>query len=236
MPEPTPDPLKARKPRGLINASYAKGLDKTEAVIGAARDPLYSAQILDGGIAQSFITDLATDTGRARDFLAGAVTGRGTRKDATLDEGAERLAFERAAQGIQTRALQKYHESDPNRPRDTYYVGTKLSDASDAVLIQAGDSILLALQTDVLPGVDAARIAALQTAFTDWRGSISTQDTVGGGALTNFAQFKTLYASTEARRRTLQYAADDDFPYYEPVNKAAREAFKIPTKTPFRGE
>ena len=236
MPETTPAPSKPRKPRGLVNADYAKSLDKTEAVIGAARDPLYAAQILAGGIAAQFISDLETDTGRARDFLAGAVTGRGTRKDKTLDEAAERLTLERALQGVQTRALQKYHESDPNRPRDTYYVGTKLTGAADALLIQISDAILLALETDVLPGVDAARIAALQSAYDAWRGSIAVQGSAGGGALTDFAQFKTLYASTENRRRTLQYAADDDFPYYEPVNKAAREAFKIPTKSPFRGE
>jgi hypothetical protein len=39
----------------------------------------------------------------------------------------------------------------------------------------------------------------------------------------------------DAKRRTIQFAADDDFPYYEPVNRAAREAFKIELDGPFRG-
>lgn len=48
------------------------------------------------------------------------------------------------------------------------------------------------------------------------------------------AQFEAIFKSIEVRRRTIQFAADAAFPYYDPLQKVAREAFCLPTKTPFR--
>lgn len=241
MPNPTansttqPTPAPTRTPRGTINKNYTDGLDKAKDVCDAAQNPLYNAQIIDGvEITAAFLTGLQTEIASARAYLGAAVGGRGTKKTSTAQESAAKIALAQALQGIQTRAYQKFHVSQPNRVRDTYAGGTNLFDAADPMLEQIATNFLGSAPGDALPKVDAARIANLQTLFDAWNAARGVQSTSAGQSLTTFDQFKTAFEAVEAKRRSIQFAADDDFPYYESANKAAREAFKLPAKSPFR--
>ncbi|HEX8464796.1 MAG TPA: hypothetical protein VF627_09295 [Abditibacterium sp.] len=229
-PTPTPKP----RVRGAVNKDFSDGLQKTQRVIDAAQNPQYAPALQDGDISAAFVTQLEADTLSAREFLAQAVSSRGARKDATVQESAERLNLTRMLQTAQTRALQKFHDSNPDRPRDTYYVGTSLGNAADALLTQIASAIIGALPADALPGIKPQFLTDLGAAFAAWQESISAQSAQGGQAIQNLAQFEALFKSIEARRRTIQFAADADFPFFDPLHKVAREAFQLPVKTPFR--
>ncbi len=234
QPTPTPEPVKPRKPRSTISRAYASSLEKSGKIADAALSPLYNATLVAGGITPAFISEFALDVGRAREFLTGAVAKRGERENATLVESAERRALVRLLQVVQSRALQKFHESAPDRPRAAYGVGTTLQNASDAILIQVSTGVIEALKTDALPGITPAIETEIAQHFAAWQESIESQGEIGGGALTTFAQFKQLNDSLELRRITLCYAADADFPYFDALNHAARGAFQLPLDQPYR--
>ncbi|HEX8463225.1 MAG TPA: hypothetical protein VF627_01285, partial [Abditibacterium sp.] len=197
MPETTsdPQPVKVRAPRGLINKNYTDSLQKSQNVLDAALNPLYNAEIVDGvEITAAFLTGLGTQIGDARTFLASTTAGRGTAKGSTALQNSAKIALCQALQGIQTRAYQKFHAAQPDRVRSTYFGGTDLFGASDALLPQIVTSFLENAPGDALPKVDAARLAALQNLSDAWEAARGEQGTTGGAAITDFEQFKTVLA------------------------------------------
>ncbi len=231
-----PEPVKTRAPRGAVNKEYTEGLQKSQLILDAANAPQFNPEIVDGvEITAQFLLDLGNDITSARTFLTAATSARGTKKSSTAEESAAKIALAQALQGIQTRAYQKFHVEQPDRVRDTYFGGTDLFSAADPLLEQIGTSFLQSAPGDALPKVDAARIANLQSLFDAWNAARNTQGSDAGASISNFEQFKVVFEAVEAKRRTIQFAADDDFPYYDATQKAAREAFKLPPKGPFRG-
>lgn len=221
------------KSRGALNADYLDELAKTDLVIAAYRNTLYNAAMVESEIEAPFVDALETDVLRGRSYLQGALSGRTSRKDATLEQSEERDELVAQIQVIQSRVLQKYHVENPNRAND-YYVGSKLENVSKAFLRQIAQGILDNLETDTLPGVSAQTVQNLRDALAAWEAKGAQQQESGGSALTKLADFKALYKEILLRRATIQYAADAAFPYREPHNKAAREAFGLPVDGPFR--
>lgn len=229
MPKTTSTP----KSRGVFNADFIDELAKTDLVIAGFRNPSYNAALVEGEIEPSFVDALETDVLRARSYLQGALSGRTSRKDATVEQSAERDELIAQIQVIQSRVLQKYHADNPNRAND-YYVGTKLGNASKALLRQIADGILVNLETDTLPGINAQTVQNLRDALAAWEAKGEQQSESGGSAITKLADFKVLYKDILLRRATIQYAADAAFSYRETHNHAAREAFGLPVDQPFR--
>lgn len=231
---PSPKDPKPRAPRGVINKGDVDALAQVRLVVDSALNPLYNAQILDDQITPQFLADLKTQEGNATTFLNSAVSGRGDGQAATGAAQTAKVALASAIQRIQSRAYQKFHGVDDERLKTTYYSGHDFSKASDALLEQIADAYLQFAPGDNLPKVDATRITALQTLVNDWNTARGAQAQQKGTPVTTLAQFKQLLPQLEAARRVIQFAADDEWPADDPVNKVAREAFALDPYAAYR--
>ena len=110
--------------------------------------------------------------------------------------------------------------------------------SSRSLLEQTAASILLKLNgdpkatppvpPDVLPGMDAAKIAALQQAAADYQGVKGDQTGAQSGASTARHQLELAMNGIVAQRREIQFAADADWPHEDPANAAIRVEFQLP--------
>ena len=127
---------------------------------------------------------------------------------------------------VQQRARQKYAAANPIALKD-YAIGDKWHD-SRAILEQTALNTLSKLAKDTLPGVDAAKVTALQDALSNYK-NVQT-DQVGGqaDATTARATLEAAVKSIIARRREIQFAADAQWPSSNPANAGIRREFRLP--------
>ena len=228
MPDPPPTPPPAPAPKGnrsSLNQDWINSLNNAGQIVAAAQKTEYAPVFATGGIDAAKLTALATDIAAAQ-ALAGDATQMTTSKQGvTGNEAGLMKILVDLIKEVQQRARQKYAADNPTALKD-YAIGDKWQN-SRAILEQTALNILSKLAKDTLPGVDAAKVSALQAALGNYK-NVQT-DQVGGqaDATTARATLETAVKSIIARRREIQFAADAQWPASNPANAGIRREFRL---------
>jgi hypothetical protein len=228
MPDPTPTPAPAPAPkanRSNINQDRINSLNNAGQVLAAAQKAEYAPVFAAGGITADKLTALATDIAAAH-ALAGEATQTTTSKQGvTSNEAGLMKILVELIKEVQQRARQKYAAANPIALKD-YAIGDKWHD-SRAILEQTAYNIIKKLSADTLPGVDAAKVTAIQDALNNYK-NVQT-DQVGGQAqaTTARATLEAAIKSIIARRREIQFAADAQWPPSNAANAGIRREFRL---------
>lgn len=243
MPEPTPPPDPApapdsgvppkKRPRGAVNKAFIQALDKAEQIALAAQKAAYATALLTRAITAEFVTTLLDDIKAARNEIANAVQNTTAKAGATLTGGVAQANLVHALQEVQAAARQKYYTADPTKLGD-YFVGDTL-DENIPLLRQYTQSIIEKLATDTLPGITEAKVTALTTLLGDLNTALESQGTAQSGATTTRTDVEDDVKTINARRMTLQFAADAHWPWHDKHNAAVRKEFQLPKETVFAG-
>ncbi len=242
MPDTTPTPAPAPEPQSGssspassgINQALALSLSRVDNVTKAAVQPdritFLSADGSD--VTEPFLEAIFEEVGAVRKLL-GVATQKTTEKEIATEEG---LTLEeqliRALQAVQARARQK-HGSKAGALAN-YHIGDRLG-GNRAVLEQASEDIVNAVETDQLPGITPAKIAALKTLRQRYVNSEHTQTGTGGDASATRAVAKTRVDALVEKRQKIQFAADALWPWHDPANIGIRKEFDIPATRPYAG-
>jgi hypothetical protein len=241
MPEtsPNPAPTPAPQPPALpspattgINQALAVSLTRveniTKAAVQADRITFLSA---DGSeITQQFLDAVFAEVGAVRKLL-GVATQQTTEKEIATEEGVtleEQLI--RAIQAVQARARQKHGVK--SSALANYHIGDRLG-GNRAVLEQASQDILIALETDPLPGISEAKVTALRTLRQQYVDSEHDQTGSGGGASASRKQAKARVDALVEKRQKIQFAADALWPWHDSANIGIRKEFDLPATRPY---
>ncbi len=237
MPDPTPTPppptpAPTPRSRGDINQAWLDELTNAGEIAAAAQKSDYKTKLADGDIDQAKVTALTNAITAARKLAAQAVQGTTGKHNVTGDETGLQDDLINQIQTVQKRARQKYDATDPGKLAD-YAVGQKFY-SSRSLLEQAAANILLKLNgtdktpADKLPGIDAAKIAALAQALADYKNVQGDQTGAQSGATTARKQLEAAIGDIIGRRREIQFAADAEWPHTDPANAGIRAEFQLP--------
>jgi hypothetical protein len=233
-PTPTPQPAASTPAPTGINQALALSLTRVENVTRAAITTERLAVLgADGSdITQELLDSIFAEVGAVRRLL-GIASQQTTDKEEATEESLtleERLI--RAIQAVQARARQKYGAR--SAALANYHIGDRLAD-NRAVLEQASKDILTALEYDPLPGITAARVAALEALRDAYVQSESEQTTAGGEAATTRRLAKDRLDALVEKRQKIQFAADAIWPWHDPSNVGVRKEFDLPASRPYAG-
>jgi len=234
-PAPAPDsgiPPKKRN-RGTVNKAFIQALDKAEQIALAAQKTAYAAALTARAITSEFVTTLLNDIKAARNEIANAIQSTTTKSGATQLGGVAQANLVHALQEVQAAARQKYYAADPTKLAD-YFIGENL-DENIPLLRQYTQSIIEKLGTDTLPGIPMEKATALGTLLTDLNTALESQGTAQSGATTTRTTVEDDVKNINARRMTLQFAADAQWPWHIKLNAAVRKEFQLPKDGPFTG-
>ena len=233
MPDPTPTPTPPPTPtpkttpkRGLVNQALLDELTSAEAILAAAKPAARAAMLAVGGIDVGKITALTAAIAAARTQAAQAAQGTTGKQGVTAEESGLLDDLVNKIQEVQKRARQKYDGTEPVKLKD-YAVGQQFYN-SRSLLEQTATNILSKLASDTLPGITPAKIAALQTALTDYQGVQGDQTGAQSDATTARKQLETAVADIITKRREIQFAADAEWPHTDPANAGIRVEFQLP--------
>ena len=111
---------------------------------------------------------------------------------------------------------------------DGYLIGTRL-DASRAILLQSGDTLILRAKADSLPGFKTAeKIKVVEDLLAASRGkSGDQQETLKDKEIARLARDKLLHV-LNTRRASIQHAADAVWPHSQETNRPIRKTFGLP--------
>jgi hypothetical protein len=235
-PTPTPTPKTTAK-RGEINQDWLDEFTDAEAIVAATGKDGRSVKLAEGDIDATKISALINAIVAGRKLAGQAVQGTSGKQIITSTEETLQLALVEKIQYVQKRARQKYDANEPGRLKD-YGIGQKIID-SRSQLEQAAANILLKLNgnpaavppvpADSLPGVNAAKIAELQTALDAYK-NVQGQQTGAQGDATGWRkQVEATVADIVTRRREIQFAADAEWPHDNPANAGIRAEFQLPS-------
>jgi hypothetical protein len=224
-PAPAPEPKKPVQ-RGILNQAQLDELTQAEAIVAATEAPDRAVTLAEGGIDAAKITALTTAIAEARRQGAQATQGTTGKQGVTAEESGLMDELVNKIQEIQKRARQKYDASEPVKLKD-YAVGQQFYN-SRSLLEQTATNILEKLKTDTLPGINAGKVAALQTALEDYQGVQGDQSGAQSGATTARKRLETAVEDVMAKRREIQFAADAEWPHTNPANAGVRAEFKLP--------
>ena len=245
-PAPEPTPPKTSK-RGPSNQAWLDELTAAEAVLNAAAPADRAAQLATGGIGAATLNALGDAIPAARTLAGRAVQSTTNKLDATDDETDLATDLINKIQEVQKRARQKYAATDKVRLKD-YAVGQPFY-SSRSLLEQAAAGVLdklapaapagggAAPAADVLPGISAAKIAALKQSLADYQNVQGEQTGAQGDATTARKQLDLLIngpGGIVAQRRQIQFAADAEWPHTDPANAGIRAEFQLPPNRVFK--
>jgi hypothetical protein len=244
VPNPSPNPQPAPKPkatRGIINKSQQDDLDKAALVAAAAGKPEYAAQIAAHDIDAASVTQLNKDIVACKKRIGKAVDLTTNVDAATEAEKEAQNALVALIRKVQAAEKQKNSRAAPGQLAD-YFIGEDIT-VSRAFLLEVADAILGKLNgnpatgtpPDVLPGIDAAKIAALQTARDAYEKANTAQTTAQSLATQERDAIASDIAGITARRVAIQYAADGEWGADNPDNAPIRREFQLPANRPFTG-
>jgi hypothetical protein len=226
---------KPPRTRSPFDVEAIKKLALAESVAFAAQRPECSAPLLEREITAQQISTLLGDIQACRTKIAQAMSGHGLSKDATTIESDNKTLLLQKLSDIHSAALQKWSGKPTHRgDLDTYGIGQKLRDFSRPALETMVKGILQRVSTDALPGVNAAKIASLQSTFDAWKAADQSQTTHGTDAALLLAEAKKELKSITSRRIELQHAADGAFPHHSETLAPLRADFKLPKTRPYR--
>ena len=248
-PAATPAPKKPRKSPGPLDSRTLAGLGRDEEIIRAASEeiaadaPLASAlstHFLDRdntvAITPASLGALLQQAADARTAGGAATSGDAAFHSVTDDEDNEAGKARAAIRGVQSRAKEKYEETDPARLA-AYYVGKPLRSRSQ--ITQAGAALYALLRTkdddgnpvtpqDTLPGFDQARIDRFHADLGSYAEVQTAQSGARKTASTGHGSFEESCAQVSRRRRKLQLAIDAERPYTDPANTPLRNRLGLP--------
>lgn len=230
-PVPTPDP--APRKRGLFNVKQLRELDEADAVVLAARRPAFAPILLARQISAPMVDDLAQKSAACRAALVDSKAQKGDSQGHTelAHDAREQLII--LIQEVQSAARQKLGAKSP-LINTSYYGSTDLRQ-SRAILTQAVEGLLQTLPGAALPGIDAAKIAQIQTELDEYQTALDNQNTGAGGSATDYQAAIALLSEIIAARQTIQFAANGAFPARDKANREHRKDFKIPPDQNFVG-
>ena len=131
---------------------------------------------------------------------------------------------------VQARARQKHGVK--SNALANYHIGDRLA-GSRAVLEQASQDILTALETDPLPGITEAKVTALRALRQQYVDSELDQTGSGGEASTSRRQAKARVDTLVEKRQKIQFAADALWPWHDPAKIGVRKEFDLPATRPY---
>ncbi|MBI4327948.1 MAG: hypothetical protein HY674_22180 [Chloroflexi bacterium] len=179
-----------------------------------------------GDLPAAKLTILANDIAAAQKLAAQVAQSATGKQDTTQTETASMKKLIGLLTSVQKRARQKYKAKNPLLLND-YAIGEKWYN-SRPILERTAASILAKLAKDTLPAIDAAKIAEIQKARDEYK-PVQTDQTGGQtDASTDRARLEAAVKDIAARRREIQFAADDQWPHTDKANAGIRAEFKLP--------
>ncbi len=240
MPDSTTPPAVPSAPapqkRGYYQQGQLEDLVLAESILTASRDN--AAALDEQDITTLYLDgfDAAVMEARARASETGQA--REDAKAATELTGQAATALVTTLQKIQSAAKQKHkmldEDGDPatNFPTDGYLIGTRLN-ASRAVLLQSGDTLIARAKADSLPGFKTPeKITAVETLLAAYRGnSGDQQQSTKEKELARLDRDELLHV-LNTRRSAIQHAADALWPYSTEANRPIRKTYGLPLSRP----
>ena len=223
---------KRKQPRATLNQVHLRKLKRAESVVVAAVETSRAPRLALRDISESFVDNLRADTQAARAKAAAVVHHSTAGQTSTVEEGKAARALLAALQEVQIAARQKYSRTNRVALAD-YFIGRKLN-GSQPNLLQTSQTIITRLETDVLPGITAAKVKNLGTLRQAWIDASNAQGEAVQAAQTARAELKTLLHSIGDRRIAIQLAADAEWPYFNEGNAAVRRDFSLPARRPYK--
>jgi hypothetical protein len=228
----TPIPVVAvRKYRtqGILSRKHLSEINETNIILGVLKsDPQLLAQIQDDLIiTPDFITALEKELQLINQHTSDTIQAKVGGKISTLAEIDVQEILLNKIHYIQSKAKQKYFDNP--EVLKSYDVGENIS-VNRAVLETVANNLINKLKTDTLPKITAQHISDLQTALDNYKQSQVNQTNKKGAATTIRSRLKVLVEKVVKRRRTIQHAADGEFPHYDPDHAGVRQKLHLPSK------
>ncbi|WP_309719671.1 hypothetical protein [Armatimonas sp.] len=224
-----------RRPRGLVNALWVKGLDQAEQLTQVAQRESITPVLLAEELPVGFAAALLAKVGACRAQLALYLSATGDKQSATAREKELRLVLIGLLQGVQTAAKRKWARSATEHSQlKAYYVGITLKNLGFAGLAEAADAILRQARLDTLPGVSTEKLTALEVAMGAWKAKNAAQSEEQNAATRAHAETERLFKEITDERIQLQLTADAAFPYTDKANGAIRTEFDLPKNGPYK--
>lgn len=234
-PPAAPLPAAPQK-RGYYQQNQLEDLVLAESILTASRD--HPAELAEQDITTVYLDGFAAAVTEARTRASETGQAREDAKAATELTGQAAGLLLTALQKIQSAAKQKHkmldEDGDPatNFPADGYLIGTRLN-ASRAVLLQSGDSLVARAKADSLPGFKTpGKITAVETLLATYRGhSGDQQESIKDKELARLDRDQLLHI-LNTRRSSIQHAADAVWPYSVEAHRPIRKTFGLPLTRP----
>lgn len=222
-------------PRRRPSASMVDGLHASETVVLVAQQSPYKESLATVGITQAFVAALQNKIAECREATAESQRGFSGRQVVTAEEQSARAELLKRMRQVQAFASQVLARDAQQQHRlADYAIGTRLG-SSRPKLAQQVVTMLAAIENDQLPGVTPELKTALVAARDVWVATNSQQSARQGSTTASRGQAKELLKRITDQRIQIQYAIEGLYPASDPASAAARAAFLLPEKRPFRG-
>ncbi len=224
-----------RKSPGIVAQTLIDKLSLAERLATVAQKPEYAAALDDEGVGAELVASLVLNNSACRAGIVHLTDNRGSKSGATATETDERTLLLNGLQKAQTLAkLAQTLDSSKTTLKTHYLIGTPLRDLSRPDLESAADQIIAHLKADNFKGMPSAKITALESHLTAWRGADNTQTSAHSSAITTRQQLLDRFAEVERQRRAVQLAADSAYPYTDKANAGVRGEFRLPKNGPIK--
>ena len=231
---PLPPAPPKKRSRGALDKEILAQLQLAEEIAQAAKLPAHAPALQESEIAPTAPDALLAKIATCRALLTGAVDQRSHKRSQTAAESTDETELVRLLRRVQSAAQQKYADAPTSDNwKGDYYIGHNLA-LSRASLATYAEGILQKLETDTLPGVNAAFRTTLSATYTRWVATNGEQAGAHGSAVASRQTALTLLETLQKERRRIQRAADFQFPVGDPEHATARAAFHLEKSRPFR--
>jgi hypothetical protein len=225
------------QPRRIATVAerIARQLERDEALIAVAGRDDYAALLEAREITPAVVAAFADSVAACRASIARFEAQLVTQKTTTGAESDTYTALLNAFEEIQTAAAQKYAEDPALRPRLALYaVEQGIRRMPRAVLEQAAQNALIALQTDTLPGITSRKVAAFSQALSAWKSLDNAQSASVSTKRLTRKDITAQLVALGSQRRTIQRAADAQWPAHNAATRPIRAEFGLPKTRPLK--
>ena len=233
MPDPIPSPAPKKRhvkePR--LNQAQIAAITEAETLAGVGLKTVYAPALAKRAFDDVRLKALQKACADARTAGSGAIQKTVEKEVDTDVIGHEAIDLLEVMEEIQSAGKQKYQRTAPLKMQD-YFVGQRL-DASRNTLLQYSQSMLDKLAGDTLPGIDAAtvtKLTARRKAYADSKGDQTGAQSDATGERKTLAQ---MVHDIVSERIALQYAANAEWSYRNPLNDGIRTEFHLPLDRTF---
>ena len=237
-----------------FNQAQLEDLQVAEAIVAEARKDAYKTRLAGREITSTIIDEEAARCLNARRKTSEALEEDTAAEAQTLNAAGLERAIVIAIQEMQAAAKQKYMRREPVQLHN-YFIGDRIN-PNEATLHQIAFTIAdrltpptgsdLATALDKLPGITLAKInhlrelidlaaAPLDSSSASSSSSSSSGPIVPEEAVADRAARDAMIRGINDRRMEIQFAADAEWPYTDPLNATARRAFHLPASRPYSG-